>query len=97
MRKEGDVTLPPAIRGWLRVEPSEHRGDSTRARGEVDGKPFLRVLTWRNELSDATEAAGSYETSVRKPLAQFKAALVGDSKRRDALASGKSGDSEEAA
>lgn len=62
-----------AIAGWLRVTPSQHRGDYTTARGEWDGKPFLVRKSYRGELT-----APSLEVdSCPQPLAQLKAKILG--------------------
>lgn len=75
--RPNEVTSAPAVRGWLIVDPSQHPGDETRASGAVEGKPFLLGETWR-PFSDKTPREPSLGPCVvRKPLAQFKAALLG--------------------
>lgn len=89
------VTLGLSIKGWLRVSPSEHRGDSTTAKGEVDGKPFLAIRhgEWAEGKgftysAKVVENAGDWGNSVKKPLAQFKAVLLGNLRLRTRIAKG---------
>jgi len=78
-RKTNGATLAPAIRGFLVVEPNQHRGDETRASGLVKGKPFLLGVSWRPYTDETHREPHESVSNVHKPLAQFKAALLGTS------------------
>lgn len=75
-RRTNGATQPPKVVGWLKVEPSQHRGDETRAEGRVFDKPFLLSRVWWNRDKDDRKPVDG--GVVRKPLAQFKAALKGE-------------------